>query len=161
MKYPYYALGEQEPPAVTRLRGMFGRDSPQSNRADATRGRVAHLNTDAAWTRAVHRPGELAVETQHDDDAVIVVLAGEFDLGTAEPVREALNRAMGEARRRVIIDLGAVTFIDSSGLHAILDAYKLCRDVAPTLTIRPGPPNVQKVFESTNLLDRLPFEISD
>lgn len=77
----------------------------------------------------------------------------------AETVREALARAMDEPGQRLTVDLTGLTFIDSSGLHTILDAYKLCRDTGPTLTIRPGPPNVQHVFALTNLLDYLPFEI--
>ena len=109
--------------------------------------------------RPVQRPsGELTVGTQHDGDAVIVVIAGEFDLATAGPVREALSSAISESRQRVIVDLGGVTFIDSSGLHTIVNACKLCRDGVPALTIRPGPPNVQQVFEFTDLLDQLPFE---
>lgn len=106
------------------------------------------------------RRAQLVVEAQHDGDAVIVVLAGEFDLATAAPVREALGRAIGQQQERLVVDLRSVTFIDSSGLHTILDAYRLCRDTGPRLTIRPGPPNVQQVFELTNLLDSLPFEMS-
>jgi anti-sigma B factor antagonist len=60
----------------------------------------------------------------------------------------------------VIVDLGDVTFMDSSGVHVILEAYTLCRDAGSTLTIRPGPWNVQRVFELTNLVAYLPFEIS-
>lgn len=65
---------------------------------------------------------------------------------------------MSEPRPGLIIDLGGLTFIDSSGLHTMLDTYKLCRYTGRTLTIRPGPPNVQQVFELTNLLDYLRFE---
>jgi anti-anti-sigma factor len=115
--------------------------------------------TAPAAKPSTRRP-QLVVEAQHDGDAVIVVLAGEFDLATAAPVREALARAISQRRQRLVVDLRSVTFIDSSGLHTILDAYKLCRDAGPRLTIRPGPPNVQQVFELTNLLDSLPFEMS-
>jgi anti-sigma B factor antagonist len=117
-----------------------------------------HEEPTVAWNRARRRPSELIVDTQHDGDAVIVAIAGEFELAAAAPVREAFTSAIREAPQRVTIDLGGVTFIDSSGLHTILDAHKLCRDVAPVLTIRPGPPNVQQIFELTNLVDRLPFE---
>lgn len=52
------------------------------------------------------------------------VVSGEFDLATADPVREALTRALGDARRRLIVDLSGVTLIDSSGMHVTLDAYR-------------------------------------
>lgn len=102
----------------------------------------------------------MTVGTRRDADAVVVVLAGELDLAVAKKVRAALGQAMGDPRPRLIVDLSGLTFIDSSGLHIILDAYRRCRTARPTLTIRPGPPNVQRVFELTNTLDYLPFESS-
>ncbi|MBV8936075.1 MAG: STAS domain-containing protein [Alphaproteobacteria bacterium] len=111
-------------------------------------------------SRVVDALGELVLEAQPDGDAVTVVLAGEFDLAMADPIRKALARAMREPPARLILDLSGVTFIDSSGLHIILDAYEVCRDGGPRLTIRPGPPCVQQVFEVTNLLNYLPFETS-
>ena len=120
----------------------------------------SHRAPVTAYNRFVDPSGDLVVEAEHGGDAVVVVLAGEFDLAMAESVRKALTRAMSEPRQRLIVDLSGVTFIDSSGLHVILDAYKLCRDGGPRLTIRPGPPCVQQVFEVTNLLDSLPFEMS-
>lgn len=122
--------------------------------------RPSRESVPEACSRIVDPSGELVVETQYDGDAVIVVLAGELDLAMADPVRTALACAMSQSRERLIVDLSGVTFIDSSGLHIILDAYKLCRDGGPRLTIRPGPPCVQQVFEVTNLVDYLPFEMS-
>ena len=111
-------------------------------------------------SRVVDDLGDFVLEAQPDGDAVTVVLAGEFDLAMADPIRKALTRAMREPRARLILDLSGVTFIDSSGLHIILDAYEVCRDGGPRLIIRPGPPCVQQVFEVTNLLNYLPFEMS-
>jgi anti-anti-sigma factor len=90
---------------------------------------------------------------------VVVAVAGEFDLALADPVRAVLTRAISERRQRLVVDLTRLTFIDSSGLHTIADAYRLCRDSGPAMTIRPGPPNVQLVFAMTKLLDHLPFEV--
>jgi anti-anti-sigma factor len=101
--------------------------------------------------------GGLAVRTRHDADAVTVVLVGELDLLVVPMVRDALVRALREPGQRLTIDLSGLTFIDSSGLYALLQADKSCRDAGRMLTIWPGPPNVQKVFELTNTLDCLPF----
>jgi anti-anti-sigma factor len=107
---------------------------------------------DAGWERIIR--------AYPDGSAITVALAGEFDLVAADPVREALTFAISEARQRLIVDLSEVTFIDSSGLHVLLAVHRLCRDAESTLTIRPGPPNVQRVFELTDLARRLPFETS-
>ena len=122
-------------------------------------GRVAPLwrSADGAQSRDVLPPGELAVQTRHEADAVVVALAGELDLPAAPLVRDALARALHEPRQRLIIDLSGLTFIDSSGLHVLLQVERRCRNTGRGLIVRPGPPNVQKVFELTNIIGRLPF----
>ncbi|MGN6872722.1 MAG: STAS domain-containing protein [Solirubrobacteraceae bacterium] len=130
------------------IRGYVGRPAPHWR------------STDRTQSRAVQPPGELAVQTGLDGDAVVVALAGELDLPVAPLVRDALVRALREPYQRLIIDLSGLTFIDSSGLYAILHADKRCREAGRMLTIRPGPPNVQKVFELTNTIDCLPFSSS-
>ncbi|HET6869307.1 MAG TPA: STAS domain-containing protein [Solirubrobacteraceae bacterium] len=127
------------------VRGYIGRFDPRWR------------STDGARSRVVQPAGELAVETEHDDDAVVVALAGELDLPVAPLVQDALERALHEPAERLIIDLSGLTFIDSSGLYTLLQADKRCREAGRELSIRPGPPNVQKVFELTNTVDCLPF----
>ncbi len=119
---------------------------------------VSHWrSTNRTRRRRVQPLGGLAVRTRLDADAVIVVLVGELDLLVVPMVRDALVRALREPRQRLTIDLSGLTFIDSSGLHALLQADKSCRDAGRILTIRPGPPSVQKVFELTKTIDCLPF----
>jgi anti-anti-sigma factor len=113
-----------------------------------------------ARSQAAQGPVASAVEIHRHGNAVILALTGEFDLAMAPAVREVLTHAIREWPQRLVIDLSGLTFIDSSGLHAILDAYRRCRHDGPTLSIRPGPPNVQHVFALTRLLDYLPFELS-
>lgn len=122
-------------------------------------GRVAPAwrSTDSTQSQAALPPGELAVQTRHQADAVVVAVAGELDLLVAPLARDALARALHESRQRLIIDLSGLTFIDSGGLHVLLQAEKRCRKTGRGLIVRPGPPNVQKVFELTNTIGRLPF----
>lgn len=147
---------------VSKTRDIHGGDRPPPTCDDIVDLGIAARDSDGAPTRAVHQSGKVAVivEAQPDGEAVIVMLAGEFDLAMADAVREVLARAISEPHKRLVVDLSKLTFIDSSGLHVILDTYTRCRDAEPTLTVRPGPPNVQRVFELTNLLNYLPFEIS-
>lgn len=44
---------------------------------------------------------------------------GEIDLAVADDFVEAACEAARDARHRFVIDMSAVTFIDSSGLHAL------------------------------------------
>jgi len=126
-------------------------------RASVDRAASHGRSADRTRDRVVKPLGGLVVRTRHDADAVVVVLVGELDLLVVPLLTDALTRALGEPRQRLIIDLSGLTFIDSSGLHALLHANERCRAAGRELTIRPGPPNVQMVFELTNTIDCLPF----
>ena len=53
---------------------------------------------------------------------VIVKLAGELDLYNANTVRDALLECCGESPERLIVDLSAVKFIDSTALGVLIEA---------------------------------------
>jgi|tagenome__1003787_1003787.scaffolds.fasta_scaffold19903459_2 anti-anti-sigma regulatory factor len=55
---------------------------------------------------------------------------------------------------RVVIDLGAVEFIDVAGLRVVLDA---ARRWTVRLSLRRAPRPAQRIFAVTATEDRLPF----
>ena len=86
----------------------------------------------------------------------VVALEGELDFGTAFDAEMRLEDAMRRAER-LVIDLGPLTFIDSTGLGVIVEANQRARREGVTLEILPGPRPVQQVFEVSGLIDALPF----
>jgi anti-sigma B factor antagonist len=56
------------------------------------------------------------------DGAVLVVLAGEIDLYNADEVRTALTAAIAGGATRVVIDMSAVEFVDSTALGVLIEA---------------------------------------
>jgi anti-anti-sigma factor len=85
-----------------------------------------------------------------------VALEGELDFGSAFDVELRLEDAMRRAKH-LVIDLGPLTFIDSTGLGVIVEANQRARREGVTLEILPGPRAVQQVFAVSGLLDALPF----
>ncbi len=79
---------------------------------------------------------------------VITVNAARIDAAAAIAFKEALRAQTAEGTEDVLLDLGAVEFIDSSGLGAIVAALKL---VGPSrrLDLARLTPDVQKVFRLT------------
>jgi anti-sigma B factor antagonist len=59
---------------------------------------------------------------ERDAGAIIVRLTGELDLYNAEPIRAALLQAVAEQPERLVVDLSAVRFMDSSVLGALIEA---------------------------------------
>lgn len=57
------------------------------------------------------------------DGSTVVVAAGEIDVATSPGLREALLVA-AELSSRVVVDLSAVTFLDSTGLGVLMGGFK-------------------------------------
>jgi anti-sigma B factor antagonist len=103
-------------------------------------------------------PPEFAVEEDREPDGVVTLRpAGELDIATAD----RLERALLEGRRdgdRVVLDLGALEFMDSTGLRAIVHAVEAARRGRWELRLREGPPAIRRVFEIAGVLGALPFD---
>jgi anti-anti-sigma factor len=58
------------------------------------------------------------------DGTITVCPKGEVDLGNAYLIREAVDRVLiGHKPRRIVLDLGAVTLIDSVGIGVLVSCY--------------------------------------
>ena len=97
------------------------------------------------------------VAVSHEGTVRTIGLIGEFDLEALPEVADVLSASLSDGSSSVQIDLQGLTFLDSSGIRALLMALRESETAGTTLTIIPGPPNVQRVFEVAGLLDVLPF----
>jgi anti-anti-sigma factor len=87
----------------------------------------------------------------------LVVASGEIDVATAPLFREALLAATAIADR-VVLDLSRVTFLDSTGMGAIVRAAGTGSRGAPVRLALAGPtPMVRKVLEVAGLSAMLPM----
>ena len=100
-------------------------------------------------------PFSIAVEAQRD--ATRIAPSGELDLATVEQLQRKLGQLIDAGSARIVIDLRGVEFLDSTGLHTLLDAHAQAQHDNWELTIIPGPRAVQRIFEITCTIDRLPF----
>ena len=99
----------------------------------------------------------LVTNTIGHDEAVLYV-AGEVDLATAPRLLQALQAALA-SDRRVIVDLAGMSFIDSQGIRALLQAFKVSETgVAERLVLRSLRPQARKLLELTGLDQVLKIE---
>jgi len=92
------------------------------------------------------------------DGTLEVRLVGEFDLAGFDIVDKHLEQAQLNGQPDVTLDLRGLTFMDSSGIRAILRAVGRAEaSKNGRLRVIPGPPNVQRVFEISGVEDRLEF----
>jgi anti-sigma B factor antagonist len=83
------------------------------------------------------------------DGATIAALDGRFDAHETTQVGEALRDAA--ANGNVVVDLGAVNFIDSSALSLLVQAMKRARESGADLALAQLQSPVRVIFELTRL----------
>src|SRR6185369_16605216 len=80
-------------------------------------------------------------------------LSGELDMATAETLRDALDPVV-QANGRLVLDVGEITFIDSSGLRALLQLSEQMNGSAP-LVLSQVPPSVRRLLDVARTAYRL------
>jgi anti-anti-sigma factor len=106
---------------------------------------------------AVHGVGSsLRVHATYDGiDRVVLRVAGEIDMATAEQFRTALTGAMGEGARQVVVDLERVDFLSSEGLGCLGGAARSAAAAGTTLYVTAPGRMVRRAIEVTGLAEAL------
>jgi anti-sigma B factor antagonist len=95
-----------------------------------------------------------------DDGPVVVSLAGEMDIASAPELARALEALGGANATAVVIDLSALTFIDSSGISVLATAARDARARGGELVVAAPEGDVRRVFEIVRLAEIVPLEDS-
>ncbi len=93
---------------------------------------------------------ELSIE-QQASQATVVRLAGRLDLLSAAEVKQQLTALVSGGHRRLVVDLGDVAFIDSSGLGALIGGLKAARLGGGDLRIAQPGEQALVILELTTL----------
>jgi anti-sigma B factor antagonist len=97
----------------------------------------------------------LAVEQTSRDGVDVLLVEGEIDVATAPRLIAALNDAVADAVRSVVIDLTSVGFMDSTGLALLINAHRrLTRRHKGFAVVCPAGP-LRRVFELTDMVETL------
>jgi anti-sigma B factor antagonist len=89
------------------------------------------------------------------DGLSVVVLEGELDLASRDEFREVLADAEDGDGSELVLDLGGLTFIDSSGLHVVAVAADRAAGQGRRLAIVRPAGMVSRVFEIARLTGRV------
>jgi anti-anti-sigma factor len=79
-------------------------------------------------------------------NAAWVQVAGELDIDTSPQLEQTLREPVAQL---VVLDLRELAFMDSSGVHAIVNAGVRARQLGRRLVLLRGPPGVDRVFGLT------------
>jgi anti-sigma B factor antagonist len=88
----------------------------------------------------------------------VVRVSGEIDILTSPILDQKLQGVVDQGQSSVLVDLGEVTFLDSTGLSVLITGLKRCQSTGGELRLVSPRPNVRRVLEITGLTET--FHIS-
>ena len=89
----------------------------------------------------------------------VVHLVGEIDLTARRDLEQTLAQATGH--RRLVVDLSGTTFIDSTGLKALVTAWRTQTDAGREMVVRNPSPEVVRTIGFAGLAGTFPVDFTD
>jgi|ERR687897_1658670 anti-sigma B factor antagonist len=96
----------------------------------------------------------LDIDVSHADGACVVRLTGEFDLAGVDAFEAELQDLPGAAGI-LVLDMRGLSFMDSSGLRAVVMADRRIRAEGRRFVVVRGPERVSRVLDLTGVSERL------
>lgn len=101
----------------------------------------------------------MAVTGTEEGRLLTAAISGEVDHHHAGGIMADLDRHIDACLpRSLILDLGGVTFMDSSGIAVVLRTYKRVKELGGELTVKNVPPQAGKVLHAAGLSRLIKFE---
>jgi anti-anti-sigma factor len=101
--------------------------------------------------------GGLRIAITEQGSTTTVAVEGEWDIAKLLTTRQAVFKALARQPECVVLDLSALSFIDSSGVHCVIELARRSQRLSIRLVIIPGPKAVHRIFEICQLTGLLPF----
>ena len=98
---------------------------------------------------------EEPLKISYTDETLIAALSGEIDHHRAVSVRTGIDEAMyRELPKTLVIDIGGVDFMDSSGLGLILGRYTKAKEIGTSLVVRNPSVRAERMLKMAGI-DRM------
>lgn len=98
--------------------------------------------------------GPLTVRTERAGERYVVRAEGELDISNVELFEECLLAAEGSDATAILVDLDALSFMDSAGLRVLLLASRRAREDSKRLSVR-ATGGVRRIIELTGMASYL------
>ena len=94
----------------------------------------------------------IGISVHAGEDGAVVSVTGRIDAASASLLETEFSRLIEGGERRIIVDMGGLEYISSSGLRVLLAAKKNLKKVGGDLAIAALKPFVREVFEISGFL---------
>jgi anti-anti-sigma factor len=97
----------------------------------------------------------LEISVSDDGGVRLLSLKGELDMAGVDQFERLLNTDRPTGTGTVVVDLRGLTFIDSSGLRALIMADQEVRESGGSFVVVRGTDRVNEVLEMTGVAQRI------
>lgn len=94
---------------------------------------------------------DLDLKTEHDGQTCTIALSGEVDVYTSPRLKQELIDLVDAGCTDIVVDLDALTFIDSSGLGVLVSGLRRAKEHGGTLRLICTNEAILKIFRITGL----------
>ena len=98
----------------------------------------------------------LHIRTEGEADVLTVALSGELDLASAGMLDTVIAELCADGATRIVLELGELEFMDSTGLRSVLVGEELCKVSGCELLIGSTSRQVARLFDVSGVGERLP-----
>jgi anti-sigma B factor antagonist len=105
---------------------------------------------------------EIAITTSVDAESrAVVTVAGSLDLETRDALRDAGQAALAaDSANALVLDLAGITFIDSTGIGALVGLAGDAADIGRAFSLRDPSPRVTRILTVTGLINEWTIDAS-
>jgi len=103
----------------------------------------------------VNAPAGLTVRDVGSSGRHRLLLSGELDIASAPMLEATLASVTAKGASEVVLDLTELTFMDSTGLRAVLSLHELCSQEGYAFSLTGANGSVQRLFELTGVVGSL------
>jgi anti-sigma B factor antagonist len=96
---------------------------------------------------------DLDVTTESDESRTLLRATGSIDIASRDRLAAAVRAALAEDTAALVVDLSAVTFIDSTGIGTLVDAASQSADAGATFRIESPSRPVARILEVSGLAE--------
>ena len=101
----------------------------------------------------------MSVICTQENRTLTAALSGELDHHAAKAIMTQLEQQVDAARpRTLVLDLGGLSFTDSSGIAVLLRAWRHMEQLGGSMKVVRTPGQADKVFRAAGLQRLIPFE---
>jgi anti-sigma B factor antagonist len=92
------------------------------------------------------------IETRIVDGVTVMACAGQITLGESSTrFRNTFRELLQSGMRRLVLDLGEITFLDSTGIGELVGAYTSAQNAGASLKLARVPGKVEELLRITKL----------